>query len=140
MKTTLPSGAELDITLAPFGAGHKLFKAVLSEIESVKLNLGGSSFGDFLGREVDGEAIDTIKNLIVRLLSSEKVEEALWPCLERSTYRGHKVNKDLFEEEGIRADFIPICKEVLGFNLSPFFKNLASLLSVLKKKSTELPK
>ena len=121
------------MTLAPFGAGHKLFKAVLAEIETVKLNLG---LGEFLNREVDGEALDTIKNLIVRLLSSERVEEALWVCMGRATYRGKKINPDLFEDELARADFVPVCKEVLGYNLSPFFKNLGSMLSALKLKST----
>ena len=64
--------------------------------------------------------------------------------MERGSYTNNgvtkKINKDLFEDEKARADYIPILKEVLVFSLFPFLKNLNSLLEGLPALNTAIPK
>jgi hypothetical protein len=52
--------------------------------------------------------------------------------MERGTYTFNnltrKINSDLFEDEKVRADYLPILKEVLVFSLAPFFSSLKSLV------------
>lgn len=141
LKKVLPSGAELDITLASFAEGNKLLKAVMKEITNIRLSLGLSgkdlSFGNM---NVNDDAINTIKNIVANIISSEEVESALWPCMSRATYNNKRVTKDLFEDEIVRQDYIIVMKEVLFYNLLPFFGNLASLLKSTLEKSTNTQK
>lgn len=102
LKKTLDSGANLEVTLAAFVEGHKLFKVVTDE-------LGDIDFDN-----------DSVQKLSFRLMSSDAVEAALWPCMGRATYNNMKLSKELFEDGDVRGDFITVAKEVLVFNLLPF--------------------
>ncbi len=123
LKKTLDSSAELEVTLSSFAEGHRLFKVVTKELEGV----------DFQE--------DTVQKLAFRLISSEEVEKALWPCMGRATYNKLKVNPDLFEDPSVREDFLIVAKEVLVFNLLPFSKGLGldALLKVLAGKNIGTP-
>jgi hypothetical protein len=110
-------------------------KAVAKEIKSTNISFGSkevASMGDIFQARVGDEVINTIKNIVTGLIASETIEAALWPCMERGTYTSggviNKINRDLFEDEKARADYIPILKEALVYNLSPFLKSLKSLL------------
>ena len=116
----LPSGAVLSLTMAPFQDGHRLMKAVAREIEGVKIT------GDFLKEP------DAIKNIIMRAIYSEDVELALKPCLARCSYNKQQITEDAFEDEKARGDFLPVVKEVMVYNLTPFFGSLSSLLKDIK--------
>jgi hypothetical protein len=131
LKKTLHSQSELEVTMASFADSHKLLKAVMKEMERVQINFGSraKNVNEFMNLEVTDETINTLKNIFSRIVSSDEVEAALWPCLERCTWNGRKVNRDLFEDEGPRGDFLEIAKEVLWFNLSPFTQSLGSLFS-----------
>jgi hypothetical protein len=137
MKKTLDSGATLEVTLSPFEVGHRLLKAVVREIEMVNVEFGvrGKSFKDIF-EDIGDEAVNTIKNMAARLVSSDAVEEILWLCMERATYNGIKINRDTFEDERARGDYLIVAKEVLWFNLAPFLKNLASMFPALVGKTT----
>lgn len=121
-KITLESGAVLYISLAPFSLGHKLFKVVSKEMSQMSA----------------GENLDGKLGLI--LLASEQVEEALWPCLARATYNGNKISPETFENFSSRKDFIQVAKEVLSFNLNPFFPSLGSLSKDSGERSIESQK
>jgi hypothetical protein len=56
--------------------------------------------------------------------------------MERATYNGVKITRDTFEDMDTRADYFVVAKEVLWFNLNPFFKNLKSIVSLPKASST----
>lgn len=142
LKKTLSSGAEIDITLASFAEGHKLLKAVLNQVKSIKIAVpsGAKSFKDILNLDAGGETVNVIKDLITGIISSDEVEAALWPCMERTTYNNQRVVRDLFEEEKIRADYLIVAKEVLFYNLLPFFGNLVSLLKNAQAKLTDTQK
>jgi hypothetical protein len=133
MEKVLSSGAVLNLSLCSFSEGTKLMKSVTRELKNTPIMLGTEQF-----------SFNTIKNIATVLISSNEIEEALWPCMERGSYTNNgvtkKINKDLFEDEKARADYIPILKEVLVFSLFPFLKNLNSLLEGLPALNTAIPK
>jgi len=119
-KKILESGAELTISLASFAEGHRLFKAVTRELQNINLNE------------------DTVQKLSMQLISSEAIEQALWPCMGRATYNGLKVTPELFENAETRCDFLEVMKEVLGYNLIPFSKNIGSLSTAIFRKDIDI--
>lgn len=136
---TLKSGATLDVTRSPFVIGHKLFKTVLKEMKQVNLKLGlkeGQSFGSLASLELTDDALNTVKDAFCILLSSEEIEEVLWECMLRSTYNGHKIDKALFNEDPITADYLEVAKEVMTINLIPFRQSLESLFPRIRLQKT----
>jgi hypothetical protein len=111
---TLPSKAVLKIQMAPWEDAHNLYKAVMGVVSK-------TSF------EHDG-----VINFLAKVSISTEIETALWACYGRAHYNGQKINKELFENEEVRGDYLIIAKEVLAYNMAPF---LASLVSVLSQAS-----
>jgi len=141
MEKVLESGALLNLSICSFAEGNRLMKAVAKEIKNTQISLGAKGqMGDFLKLQVGDDALNTIKNLVTGLLASDEIEAALWPCIERGTYDGVHIKKDIFEDEKVRADYIPILKEALVYNLSPFFKSLKSLVKDIPLVSTSIQK
>ena len=144
---TLKSGATLDITRSPFIIGHKLFKTILKELKEVNLKLGlkeGQSFGQVFDLELTDDALNTAKNGILTLLSSQEIEDCIWECMSgRVLYNNKKVDQNLFNDETIAEDFLEVFKEVMVFNLTPFRKSLESLfpnVRLLKKAEDQISK
>jgi hypothetical protein len=108
----LPSGATLEITLAPFKEGRALYQAIAEEAKGVKLDMQA---------DIDG---NLIKDLFCTGIASKKIEISLADCLKRCTYKGLKVTDDLFEPEDSRQDYLPMLYEVAKENVSPFMKSL----------------
>ena len=131
MEKVLDSGAVLNLSICSFAEGNRLMKAVAKEIKNTQISLGVGEKTDFMKLKVGDDALNTIKNLITGLLASDEIEAALWPCIGRGTYNGIHITKDMFEDEKVRADYIPILKEALVYNLRPFFSSLASLVKEL---------
>ena len=129
LKKSLPSGAVLEVTLAPFQEGHALFKAVARELEAVPLAVGVKvkNLKELFEAGVSDEILNTLKNVAARLIASDLVEQALWPCMSRATYNQNKIRPDVFEDEKARGDFLIVAKEVLVYNLGPFSSSLGSL-------------
>lgn len=120
LKKKLESGAEIEVTLASFPEGHRLFKVVAKELQGLDL------------------AIGTVQNLALKLISSEEIEAALWPCMARGVYNNsQKIVPSLFEDPAIRCDFLEIAKEVMVFNLTPFSKNVGLLSSAMFRKDID---
>lgn len=117
---TMPSGKILCMTMANFQDGHRLLKAVAKEIENVKFT------GDVFKEP------DAIKNLVMRAIYSSEIEEALKPCLAKCNYDKRQITDEIFEDSKTRGDYLPVVKEVLIFNLTPFFGSLGSLLKDIK--------
>jgi hypothetical protein len=135
----LPSGATLEMTMAGLEDANDLLEATMRELESVALRLGikvqdgQDLIVSLFSGELGEEAIDTLKNILARLIASKEVKAALWKCARRTTLDRVLVTIDLFEDEEKRVDYLPMLKEVLVFNLSPFIKSLKYLLSGLSK-------
>lgn len=118
----LSSGAELDITMADFDSGEILLEAVLEEVQGINIT----------SKE---DHINVFKNIFARAILSKKIKAALKPCLERTTYNSIKlINNDIFQDEKTRCDYLPVLKEVLEYNLTPFFANLISPLKDLESR------
>ena len=113
MEKTLDSGAKLTVQMGSWEESHRLYKAVMAVVEKSSLQK------------------DEVLNFVARMTISDAVESALWACMGRATYNGSKITKSIFEDETAREDYLVIAKEVMVFNLRPFFKNLGSLLPEL---------
>ena len=127
LKKTLDSGAVLEVQIAKFRIGHRLFKAVMKEIKDIDMPDGAN-------------VANMIKDVATGILSSGEVEAILWECMEVALYNNQKVTPDLFEDERVREDYLIVAKEVLMVNLTPFFKNLRSLLSDMQERITSIQK
>jgi len=145
MQKILDSGAVLELSMASFAEGTRLMKAVAKELKNTQISLGAKGdIKDFFKMELGDEAMNTIKNIVTGLIASEEIEAALWPCMERGSYTVggvmRKINRDLFEDEKARADYIPVLKEALVYNLAPFFKSLGSLVKGIPAATTSIQK
>ena len=140
MKMTLKSGATLEITRSPFVIGHKLFKTVLKEMKGVSLKLGlkdGQTLGGLFDLQLTDEVLNTAKDGIFTLLSSQEIEDVLWECFDRVLYNNKKITKNLFDDEKICEDYLEVCKNVLGENLRPFKTSLEFLFPNFRIRKAE---
>ncbi|MBW1812130.1 MAG: hypothetical protein JRJ39_00280 [Deltaproteobacteria bacterium] len=138
LKKTLPSGSILEVTLASFEEGNALMKAVVKEVESLKISLGDFNFKNFdINSMMSDEMINTVKNYAARMVSSDEIETCLWKCIGRARYDNQPITKNLFEKPEKRGDYLIIMKEVLVYNLVPFFSGLGSVLSAIAKTATQ---
>lgn len=113
MKTmTLPSGAKLEITDAPFLEARALYQAVAEELKGVKVNPQD---------EVD---VNLFKDMFCLAISSKKIEAALSACMRRATYDGQRITDDTWEPVAARGDYLTACMEVASVNIQPFMKSL----------------
>ena len=124
----LPSGAKLQISLAPFAHAKQLYQAVLEELKLLRISSD---------MEVD---LELIKNLFCAGLSSKKVEDAVDLCMKRVTYNNIRITPDTFEPAEARQDYIPALLEVVQVNLLPFMKSLMPRLQAISQKISNSPK
>lgn len=110
-EVTLPSGKVLSITLAPFEDAKELQQALLEEVKTLSV-------------DPTGNMADLYKDLFCAGFSSKKVEKALMKCMNRVTYDGVRIDKDTWEPEEARGDYMPTCVEVGKANILPFLKSL----------------
>lgn len=122
-KVSLPSGAELEMTLAPFLEGEKLFSATAECLKPVKV--------DGLNTEDLTTSFESLKNAVLSCVTSRELKDSLLACLKRCTYNGQRITSwDIFEDIKAREDYLSVCWEVVKFNLTPFTKNLFSKFSM----------
>lgn len=112
VAVTLPTGAQLEITVSPFAPAKALYQAVLEELKG--LNLDPT-------KEID---VNLFKDFFCTGFASKKIEACLWECMKRATYNGLKVSDDTFEPVEAREDYIQVCFEVAKANIAPFLKSL----------------
>lgn len=124
----LPSGAELKITLAPFADAKSLYQAVLEEMKCLKIDAA---------TEID---VNLFKDLFCYGFSSKKVETALEQCMKRCLINGIKIDKDTFEAEDLRQDYLIVCIEVVKANILPFLKPLFAQYNQLTQVIQGVPK
>lgn len=116
----LPSGAKLEITVAPFSEAKALWAAVASELKGLKLD-----------PEADVD-VNFWKDLFCTAIESKKLEDALRACLKRCTYNGKRIIDDsIFEPVEARDDYLAVCYEVTKENVSPFMKSLSARYAAL---------
>jgi len=108
----LISGNEIDMTMCSFDEGQVLLDACLKEIDGIAIT-------------EKTDHIDVFKKIVARAILSPDIKKALKPCLDRTIYKDTKLSDfKIFEDEVNRRDYLPIVKEVLAYNLTPFFADL----------------
>lgn len=111
-KFTLPSGAELQVTMGSFVESKNLYQAILKEAKDLKIS--------------DEMEIDSnfLKDIVCSLLSSKEIEECIETLLKRCTYDKSKITEDTFEDENARQDYYDVIRYVTEVNVYPFVKGL----------------
>lgn len=113
-EVSLPSGAVLKVTAAPFKDSKALYQACLEELKDLNLDPK---------QEIDA---NFFKGLFCVGFSSKKIESALYKCFERCTYNGSRIVDDsIFESVEARDDYFTVCFEVAKENIMPFTKSLS---------------
>jgi hypothetical protein len=133
-KKRLKSGAELEITMASFRDAKELFECIAKELRNNEIDIKTLD----LKKEIDGGLINSFKNIILDILTSKTIEEALNKCFCRALYNNKKINSDLFDTDTkAREDYYIICWEVARYNLIPFLKgiDLSSLKNLLPEST-----
>ncbi len=123
----LPSGAKLDVKLAPFADSKFLLNALLEEVKGVSIAAE---------TQID---VNLFKDLFCAGFSSPKVDAALKTCMARCLYNGRKIDADTFEAEDARQDYMLACFEIAQANIAPFTKGLYAKYSTLLETLKSLP-
>lgn len=137
-KIKLESGKMLNITMLPTKEAIDLLAIVSSELQKVQIKADLNKEIDTEGKEGTSEVlksmlfdtgtINTLKDLLFQLLASKKLNDFLFEtAFRRCLYDMKPITYETFDEGDTREDFLPVCKEVLVFNLRPFFKSLRSV-------------
>ena len=126
-KVSLPSGAELEMTLAPFMEGERLFSATAECLKGVKVD-GNTDVSDLTSN------LNSLKDMFLSCLTSQAMKEAILACLKRCTYNKQRITSwDIFDDINAREDYLAVCWEVVKFNLTPFTKSLISKFNEVTK-------
>jgi DNA-binding phage protein len=123
--------------MASFDEGDALLDSVLKVVDGITVTS-------------KDDHINVLKGLFTRAKLSPEIKIALKPCLARTIYKtlndqgnpvvSKLVNNEIFEDEKNRGDYLIVLKEVLEYNLSPFFVPLISAFSDLESKISALQK
>ena len=124
-KITLPSGAELEITLLPYEEAWGVFQRVARVLEAVNIEGIGLDIKTVLVQDAM-----KLKGPILQMLSNKDIVEAAKVCFKRCTYNGLKVDGKTFDERDSRQDYLPCVFHALKENIAPFFGSLISSLGM----------
>lgn len=119
-KDTMPSGAVLEVGIAPFAVAKALYQAVLRELRHISIGTGKPDMAELW------------KDVFCVGFASNEIEEAIKPCLARCLYDGEKITDASFEPEDRRQDYMQVLMEVAKDNIGPFAK---ALFATWKKAS-----
>lgn len=129
---TASSGAKVAIGFSSWDDTMNLKNAALREFAKAGISLKG------LTKETD---IGSLLSALLSVESSPEVYAALWPCLLKSTYNGHKITKGTFEDHNARQDYYEIIKEYLVVNVTPFLSpRVLEFWEKLKTTQSDIPK
>ena len=146
-KTTLPSGHDLVINHVSFSAASALRRAVARELLKVNIQFSESIVPALLSKDIEnvkaalgGTEVNTLKNVLLVLLASEDMEPLVFECCKKWVLAGKPVTPEVFEDEDLWGDLIPLTKEVARAALLPFFSSLGFPSSTLEKSRTDAQK
>ncbi len=144
------NGKRLIVTPAGFADAMELQGAVAEALKGSKLNLAGIDLGGGVAGVLESDLSDvsgpleSLAGMVLGVVTSKRVENALFKCAEKVLWGDDKVNRDFFEPVDNRELYYPIMVEVVKANVGPFFRKLGSMFgeaggllsSFLKSKST----
>ena len=132
---SLPSGASLEIQIAPFATSHKLWQTIARELTRVEFTFDMSAIEDASARD-----FNSLKNAVFQVLQSDAVDAAMRDCAKRCLYNHQRITDSTFDSVEARADYLPVAWEVTLANIRPFANSLLSLLSKGEKPKSADPK
>lgn len=141
-ESRMPSGATLSVTVAPYADAAALTKSILKCLRGLELK------PDMVKLELASlaekpELLSALLDKILAVATSDEVENAIFSCAERSTYKAPgseelvKVNREIFDDPKLgqmaREDQYSIFLKIVEVNCKPFFKQAFSRLSTPPK-------
>lgn len=114
MEFMTANNAKVVIGPAAFKDAMALKSAITKEIANSDLDF------DF-EKEIN---VGDFAKIALMIDSSSEVNKALFDCLSRCTYKGHKITEATFEDVEARKDYYEICIACVKENLLPFFESL----------------
>lgn len=147
VTVTLPSGKQLNITLAPMIEVMPLYRSVVSEFKKSGISLDLSGLMDIELK--DGKLkINDLFPLISKNLSgfvngfldvaiSPDVLNNAMVCAKRCILDKQRINPELFDNIEYREDFFPAISAIIYENMRPFFPRLHTLLNQIKENIKE---
>lgn len=123
-KVDLPSGAKLEIYPADFLVAKRLYQVIAKEAEEIRVS----------GQD---EVENLFKDILMRAISSEKIDAQLWECMKKCTYNGLRITPQTFEPVVARGDYLLAMFEVAVVNVSPFTKSLFTKFADISGKFRE---
>lgn len=146
-KFALPSGAQLVVTVSPFGDAMSLLKETMKTLKGMNLSKDdlGKEMKDLIGSP---STVSLILERVISFTTSDGVEAALFRCFKCATYipvgsptehPGIKVTPNLFDNpdhgSDAREDYAQMVVHLLEVNCAPF---LAKALSGFLKPKAEM--
>lgn len=134
MKEILKSGATVEVSVADFATGWKLFCAVVTAYKLHGISL--KPFETFNIGQMIKDNLTGVLEGFTDILTSEYVLELLWQCGKAAIYTknnaSQKITPEVFENIDNREDFLEAMYCVAKENLKPFFpKALMQSLATL---------
>lgn len=134
---TLKSGKELRLAFAGLTLASKLKRVIQKELIKIDIKLpsidGDIKASDIKKINVNSDLINSLKNALFIIDSSEELQDVVFECLSKSTYDKERITKELFDNEDAISDYYEILWRCIEKNLSPFFRNHLTSLDVLTK-------
>ena len=139
LKFQLKSGKLLELNLAPIDKALALYWAIIYEckgdkikLDKLVLTLKAAYSGEELPEGVSMlDIIAENKEAILSVIGSEYVMNAIQECCEKVLYNKQRFSLELFEEIENRADFFGVMVIVALENISPFFYQTPTYLTIL---------
>jgi hypothetical protein len=128
IKKTLPSGAELDITLLEYEDAWAIARMIMDQLEKLKIDLSGLDLENMTLDDIKATDVMKFKSPICALLASSVVVEAARICFVKCTYNGLRISKQTFNSVEARGDYLFAAFHSIKENVSPFFASLLSFL------------
>lgn len=122
----LKSGAKVEMEIASLSESAALRRSMAAEIvkADIMIDLQKLDLKTISQADLAGDVFNSIKNVLLVLVSSETVERQLFVCMRRCRYNDVKITAETFEPKEARGDFLPIALEVIKINVLPFFAGL----------------
>jgi hypothetical protein len=131
MDFVTKNAVEIEIQVASFQVAMKLKQVVAEAIKESGTDLSSIDIKNL------GTSITPIVQMLLTVDTSDKVNDALFKCLERCKYKlpmmvaAERITKETFESVEMRKDYYEIAFHCIKENLAPFFLTLFSQLNSL---------
>jgi hypothetical protein len=124
MKYTLPSGAELEVTLLDFEPAFEISQIVTKFVGLLDIDLKSLEVEKWTSiSDVD---VNAIKRPLSQILSNSDLVKAANKCLVKCLYNNIRISDKTWNEPSARKDYYHAMFYALKDNIFPFFEGVFS--------------